>query len=163
LRPAGRAENSSRLLQHHHANIQILISHNGGHDEGASWCFTANQESSFTMVDGYGPSMLASTLGYVEHLDSQIAICIEKGCLNLAIIRPGSILGLQQHNLRRFDPFTIANASRPTTSPGWEQGGFSRSRRRGGRQATSGPLQQSGLVEYAARRVGLTNVRISTE
>jgi hypothetical protein len=44
------------------------------------------------------------------------------------IMRPGSILGLQQHYLRRLDPFAIASTSRPPTpSPGWAQGGFSRS------------------------------------
>jgi hypothetical protein len=71
------------VFQHHVANIQIYLSQNGGRGEEASWHFTANKESSFKLVDDYGPSSIASTPGFVEHLDSQITICIEMGCLNL--------------------------------------------------------------------------------
>jgi cell division cycle 14 len=75
--------NCHLVFQHHLANIQIFISQNGGRIKGDSWYCTANQESSFKLVDDYGPSSMAWTPGFVEHLDSQITICIEKGCLNL--------------------------------------------------------------------------------
>jgi cell division cycle 14 len=57
------------------------------------------------------------------------------------IMRPGSILGLQQHYLRRLDPFAIASTSRlPTPSPGWAQGGFSRSLSHSTVEAVEGPF-----------------------
>ena len=79
--------NWNLVFEHRLADIQIFWSRIGGCLEGASWNFTANQESDFKLVDYSGPPNFALTLRFVEHLLSRKSLFALEGLLESGLLR----------------------------------------------------------------------------
>jgi cell division cycle 14 len=72
------------VFEHRPSNIQVFASQNGGLPFGASLSFVAQYEWKYIPFnDDFGPLNMASTVSFVEHLESRFPVCLEQRCLNL--------------------------------------------------------------------------------